>query len=116
MRNEQKAIGFEILCNLCRYRGWNGNAGLPACRKSDNMLIPQEKTCYIWRKLENIPKKIRFVDGKREQDILHSRYIERLPPEGTIERVIWELGFDYGVEDPGMENEEKGKNHEACRL
>jgi hypothetical protein len=47
-------------------------------------------------------KPIRFVDGEAEIEILRERYREKMVGLTVRERMCWELGFDYGVDDPGL--------------
>lgn len=52
--------------------------------------------------------KIRFVDGPKEAEILHERYAEKFLDLTERERIIWELGFDYGVDDKGIDEKKSG--------
>lgn len=52
-------------------------------------------------------KKLRFVDGPREQEILEDRYKDKLTDLSERERIIWQLGFDYGIDDEGTTKEER---------
>jgi len=45
--------------------------------------------------------RIRFVDGPVERAVLEDRYKQQLSGLSPVERIIWELGFDYGVDDEG---------------
>jgi len=42
-------------------------------------------------------------DGDREGEILRERYKEELAEYSEHGRVIWELGFDFGVDDEGAD-------------
>lgn len=50
-------------------------------------------------------KKIRFTDGPKEEETLKERYKEKMYDLDLSERdiLIWELGFDCGVDDEGIE-------------
>lgn len=62
-------------------------------------------------------EKIRFIDGPKEEETLKEKYKEKMYDLDLSERdiLIWELGFDCGVDDEGIEKKEEQAKRKVKR-